>query len=62
VPVRIGNVQLGDGDGVDLVGRLGDGAPHRLLVLVRENRRHCARFWGLELEMVKNGGYAAVGL
>lgn len=40
VPVGIGNVQLGDGDGVDLVGRLGHGALHRLLVFVGQNRRH----------------------
>lgn len=40
VLVRIGNVQLGDGDGEDLVRRLGDGALHRLLILVGENGRH----------------------
>lgn len=39
-PVRVGNVQLGDGDGVDLVGRLGDGALDRQLVLVGQDRRH----------------------
>jgi hypothetical protein len=39
-PVRVGNVQLGDGDGVDLVGRLGDGALDRQLVLVRQDRGH----------------------
>lgn len=44
VPVGVGNVQLCDGDGVDLVGRLGHGALHRLLVLVGENRRHCGGF------------------
>lgn len=52
VPVRVGNVQFRDGDGVDLVGRLGDGALHCLFVLVRENRRHCGGFRGLELVMV----------
>lgn len=50
--VGIGNVQLGDGDGVDLVGRLGHGALHRLLVLVRENRRHGGGVFGrLEVAM-----------
>jgi hypothetical protein len=44
--VGVGNVQLGDGDGVDLVGRLGHGALHRLLVLVRENRRHGGGVFG----------------
>lgn len=34
VLVGIGNVQLGNGDGVDLVRRLGNGALHRLLVFV----------------------------
>jgi hypothetical protein len=62
VPVRICNVQLRDSNGVDLVCRLGDGAFHRLLVLVRENRRHGGGFRGLELRMVKNAVRAAVGL
>jgi hypothetical protein len=62
VPVRVGNVQLRDGDGVDLVRRLGDGALHRLLVIVRENRRHGGGLRGLELRMVKNAVRAAVGL
>jgi hypothetical protein len=54
VPVGVGNVQFRNGDGVDLVRRLGDGALHRLLVLVRENRRHGGGIRGLELGMVKN--------
>lgn len=44
--VGIGNVQLGDGDGMDLVGSLGDGALDRLLVFVREYRRHGGGFAG----------------
>lgn len=36
-PVRVGNIQLGDGDGVDLVGRLGNGALDRQLVLVGQD-------------------------
>lgn len=55
VPVRVGNVQLGDGNSVNLVGRLGHSALHCLLVLVRENRRHGGGCRGLELRMVKNG-------
>ena len=41
VPVWVGDIQLRYGDGVDLVRRLGHGALDRLLVLVREDRRHC---------------------
>jgi hypothetical protein len=52
LPVGVGNVQLGDGDGVDLVRGLGHGALHHLLVLVREDRRHCGVLGGLELVMV----------
>jgi len=40
VPIGVGNVQLGDGDGVDLVVLLGHVALHRLLVLVGKDRRH----------------------
>lgn len=40
VPVRVGNIQLGDSDGVDLVGRLGHSALHCLLVLVGQDRGH----------------------
>jgi hypothetical protein len=50
--VGIGNVQLGDGDGVDFVRRLGHGALHRLLVLVGENRRHGGVVSRLEREIV----------
>jgi hypothetical protein len=52
VAVRVGNIQLRDGDSVDLVCRLGHGALHRLLVLVRENRRHGRR---LSRTRAKNG-------
>jgi hypothetical protein len=62
VLVRVGNVQFRNGHGVDLVRRLGHSALHRLLVLVRENRRHGGGFRGLELRMVKNGVRAVVGL
>lgn len=58
VAVGVGNVQFGDGDGVDLVGRLGHSALHRLLVLVGENRGHGRRRGGsfaLRLEMVGGG-------
>ena len=41
VAVGIGNVQLGDGDGVDFVARLGHGALDHLLVLVGQDRGHC---------------------
>jgi hypothetical protein len=54
VLVRIGNIQLRNGDSVDLIRRLWNSALHRLLVLVRENRRHGGGFRGLELRMVKN--------
>jgi hypothetical protein len=54
VPVRVGNVQFCDGNSVDLVGRLGHSALHRLLVLVGENRRHCGVCHELELRMVWN--------
>jgi hypothetical protein len=50
---------------MDLVGRLGHGALHRLLVLVGENRRHGGVFRGLELGMVVVRGMlecSAVGL
>lgn len=40
VPVWIGNVQLGDRNGVDLVRRLGYGALHCQLVLVGQDRGH----------------------
>lgn len=40
VTVGVGDVKFGDGDGVNLVSRLGHCALHRLLVLIRENRRH----------------------
>lgn len=65
VPVGVGDVQLGDGDGVDLVGRLGHGALHRLLVLVGENRRHCGVLRDLERGVGRGLGVlecSAVGL
>jgi hypothetical protein len=40
VPVRVGDVQLRDGDSEDLVVLLGHGALHRLLVLVGQDRGH----------------------
>ena len=39
--VREGDVEFGDGDGLDLVVGLGDGAFDRLLVIVGEDGRHC---------------------
>jgi len=66
LPVGVGNVQLCDSDGVNLVSGLGHGALHHLLVLVRENRRHDGVLRGLELEMVvvrvKAWSRTAVGL
>lgn len=35
-----GDVEFGDGDGVDLVGRFGDGALDRLLLVVAQDRGH----------------------
>ena len=61
MPVGVGNVQLGDGDGVDLVRRLGHSAFHRLLVLVGENRRHGGVLRGLELGMVRRGRVGGFG-
>lgn len=40
-PVRIGDVQASDGDGLDLVGVLGHHALDRLLVLLAQYGRHC---------------------
>lgn len=40
VLVGVGNVELGDSDGVDLVGTLRDGPLDRLLVVVGQYRRH----------------------
>lgn len=61
VPVRIGNVQLGYGDGVDLVGGLGHSALDRLLVFVREDRGHGGGSGSRELKMPKNGGKGEKG-
>lgn len=38
--VRVGDVELRDSDGVDLVGSLGNSALDGLFVVVGENRRH----------------------
>lgn len=51
MPVWIGDVQLGHRDGVDLVRGLGHRALDRLLVLVRENRRHGGGMREAELRM-----------
>lgn len=40
VTVWVGDVELGDCDGVNLVRGLGNSALHRLFVLIGENRRH----------------------
>lgn len=56
VPVGVGDIQLGDGDGVDLVARLGDGALDHLLVLIGQNGRHC----GGGLQVVYVGGAEGV--
>lgn len=40
VPIWVGNVQLGDRNGMDLVVGLGDGPLDRLFVFIGEYRRH----------------------
>lgn len=46
--VRVGDVQLGHGDGMDLVRLLGHGALHRLLVLVGQDRGHLLLLDGVQ--------------
>lgn len=60
VTVGVGDVEFGDGDGVDLVGRLGHCTLHRLLVLVRQNRRHSGSLCALGLGMARFGGHCSV--
>lgn len=48
VPVRIGNIQLCDGDGVDLVVLLGYSALDRLLILIGQDRRHLLLLDGVQ--------------
>lgn len=52
LPVRVGNVQLCDRDGVDLVGRLGHRSFDSLLVVVGEDCRH---IWLARLGYVYKG-------
>jgi len=60
VTVRVSDVQLRNGNCVDLIARLGNDPLHRLLIIFSEDARHTGRGWSsseAEREGVTAGGH-----